>query len=453
MSGHTQPCLRSLWEVAPRDPISGAIAAIADIIGTVGVGEAAATAIGTGLVDAGIGAAGGAAIGGLTHGNIGQDALFGGLTGGAIGGLGPALGAATGIGTTAGDALAGAGAGALGGLATGINPLTGALTGGLGGLVSGGIGDLTSGPSGASAGAAGGASGTGGATAPVAISGASPLPTGGGASAAGIAAPSSAAASPAAFGSELSGSTFPISYTSNDAIGAPVMLPSSSGAGGVADGGSYLGSGSSGPAAGGPITVPSVPDAGLSLGGGPTSGAAPDTGGNWLTKSLSQVGSDLGTGADKLLSNPASLLTLGGLGLDLAKGTTPVKGQNQVSQIAASTLGQGQQLGSYLTSGTLPPGLQQSISNATNAAKASIRSKYAALGGDSSAMQQDLANVDMQASAQGGQLAIQLLNTGLNETQLSAQLYEHLMQNSLQQNGQLSQGVGSLANALARTGA
>ena len=240
---------------------------------------------------------------------------------------------------------------------------------------------------------------------------------------------------------------------SNDAIGAPVMLPSSSGAGGAADGGSYLGSGSSGPAAGGPITVPGVPDAGLSLGGGPTSGAAPDTGGNWLTNSLSKVGSDLGTGADKLLSNPASLLTLGGLGLDLVKGNTPVKGQNQVSQIAASTLGQGQQLGSYLTTGTLPPGLQQSINNASNSAKAAIRSKYAALGGDSSAMQQDLANVDMQASAEGGKLAIQLLNAGLNETQLSAQLYESLMQNSLQQNGQLSQGVGSLANALARTGA
>ena len=451
MSGHTQPCLRSLWEVAPRDPISGAIAAIADIIGTVGVGEAAATAIGTGVVDAGLGAAGGAAIGGLTHGNIGQDALLGGLTGGAIGGFGSALGAATGLGTTAGDALAGAGAGALGGWATGGNPLTGALTGGAGGLLAGGIGDLSTGASSTS----GGVSGAGSAAAPVALTGSSPLPTGGGASAAGIAAPSSAAASPAAFGSELSGSTFPISYTSNDAIGAPVMLPSSSGAGGAADGGSYLGGGSSGPAAGGPITIPGVPDAGFSMGAGPISGApnAPDAGGNWLTNSLSKVGSDLGTGADKLLSNPASLLTLGGLGLDLVKGNTPVKGQNQVSQIAASTLGQGQQLGSYLTTGTLPPGLQQSINNASNSAKAAIRSKYAALGGDSSAMQQDLANVDMQASAEGGKLAIQLLNAGLNETQLSAQLYESLMQNSLQQNGQLSQGVGSLANALARTGA
>ena len=431
MIGHTQPCLRSLWEVAPRDPISATIAAIAAGIGDLGVGAGVADAIGTGVVGAGLGAGSGAALGAITGGNVGQDALFGGLTGGLTGGFGPALGDALGIGSVGGDALAGTAAGALGGLATGTNPLTGALTGGAGGLVAGGIGDLSSGSSAAVGGSAGGSAGAG--PAPVAISGASPLPTGGGASAAGIAAPASAAAAPATFGSEISGDTFPVSYMSNDAAQAPVMLPSSTSVGGVPALDNFTGEfGYTSPDAGTPGNK--------------------DGGGNWLTNSLSKVGGDLATGADKLLSNPASLLTLGGLGLDLAKGNTPVKGQNQVSQIAASTLGQGQQLGSYLTTGTLPPGLQQSIDNAANSAKAAIRSKYAALGGNSSAMEQDLANVDMQASAQGGQMAIQLLNSGINETQLSAQLYQSLMQNSLQQNGQLSQGVGSLANALARTG-
>lgn len=142
-----------------------------------------------------------------------------------------------------------------------------------------------------------------------------------------------------------------------------------------------------------------------------------------------------------------------GIGGDALKqsglvGNNVPKGQNQVENIAAQENQQGQQLQGYLQSGTLPPGLQQTLNQATEAAKASIRSKYAASGSSgSSAEQQELAAVDSNAQGQESQLALQLLNTGINETGMASQLYQQLMKNSITQDNQLGTSIANFASA------
>lgn len=160
-----------------------------------------------------------------------------------------------------------------------------------------------------------------------------------------------------------------------------------------------------------------------------------------------------GQKAISALTSPSSLIAGGGLALDAAKqaglvGNNVPKGQNQVENIAAQENQQGQQLQGYLQSGTLPPGLQQTLNQATEAAKASIRSKYAASGSSgSSAEQQELAAVDSNAQGQGSQLALQLLNTGINETGMASQLYQQLMNNSISQDNQLGSSIANFASA------
>jgi hypothetical protein len=156
-------------------------------------------------------------------------------------------------------------------------------------------------------------------------------------------------------------------------------------------------------------------------------------------------GSGLGGGFGSTLKSLAPVAALGGIGLDLLKGSTPVAGQAALSSEASQLSAQGQQLQSYLQSGTLPAGVQQSITQAANQAKAAIRSRYAQTGGDTSAMQQDLSNIDQTAATQGANIAMNLLQQGVNETQLSSQLYGQLMNVALQQNAQLGQAIGNFA--------
>ena len=122
---------------------------------------------------------------------------------------------------------------------------------------------------------------------------------------------------------------------------------------------------------------------------GTPGGAGPiDTGA--LTSPLSQSTGGIADLFKKSNLGPAA--ALGGIGLDLLRGNTPVPGQSALSAEAAQLASQGQKLQSYLDTGTLPAGVSQSINQATQGAKAAIRSRYAAMGGDTSAMAQDLAN-------------------------------------------------------------
>jgi hypothetical protein len=70
----------------------------------------------------------------------------------------------------------------------------------------------------------------------------------------------------------------------------------------------------------------------------------------------------------------------------------------------------------------------------------------------SSAEAQDLANAQQVAQTQGTSIAMNLLNTGIQESQLSSQLYTQIMNEALQQDQQLGSAIGSFASALAGGG-
>ena len=111
---------------------------------------------------------------------------------------------------------------------------------------------------------------------------------------------------------------------------------------------------------------------------------------------------------------------------------------------------QSKQMENYFNSGTLPPGVQSGLNRATAAAKASIRSQYASLGSSgSSAEQQDLANVDQVAIAQGSDIALNLLKQGVSEQGMADQLYQDLMNTALSQDQQLGSAIGTFASGLA----
>lgn len=473
---------------------------VASGVALLGVGEAAAGVIGAGIVGAGVGAAGGAALGAATGGDPGLGALTGALTGGTVGSLGGAVGTA--LGSTAagdaaavgGDALVGAGAGAVGAGITGQDPLTGAAGGALSGAATGALGGLSAdttapagAPSTAPALAAGGGSSVGGpgvgavgTAAPPSITptdgsigsgtGFAGSPELGGQSAGGTVgaalnasgpvtelAPTDAAALQQQIALSQTGDTTNIGYATRQAPGTPVGTPNvssetglgSPGANGIGVGTGFDNSPELGGAAGAGATYPGA-TGGNAYGGGVTPAAA--GGGNSIQNAINHP--DLGTIGTAIGNNAGWLVPAAGLALAYGRdqnsglpATNETSGalNTQAQQLQANST----QLQSYLQSGTLPPGVQNSIKSATTAAKAAIRSQYAARGmSGSSAEQQDLANVDQQATSQGAAIATQLLNTGVTEAGLSAQIYNQLLSASIQQDQQLSQAVSGFASSL-----
>jgi hypothetical protein len=208
----------------------------------------------------------------------------------------------------------------------------------------------------------------------------------------------------------------------------------------------------------------------------------------------SSSGSSGSSGLGGLLKSPGLLLGAGLIGLDkLMQPSLPSVGSSiGPIQGAAGSLGatgtalttagipslesqaqafstQGSQLAGYLQTGTLPPGVQASLDQAANEAKAATISRYASMGGGaetSSAAARDIANIDQQEQAQGAQIAANLLSQGVSEEQLasqiyntllssglgatgeSAQLYSGLLNTTLQQDAQLGQSIAAFASAL-----
>ena len=143
------------------------------------------------------------------------------------------------------------------------------------------------------------------------------------------------------------------------------------------------------------------------------------------------------------------MLAVAPLALDVLKSNSAYPGQNNIASTAASLSSQGQSLASYLQNGTLPPGAQAAINQATAAATASIRSQYASMGmGGSSAEAQSIASAQQAGVTQATQLATNLLQTGISEQQVSAQLYQEIMAQSMQQDQALSQSIGLFASAM-----
>lgn len=132
------------------------------------------------------------------------------------------------------------------------------------------------------------------------------------------------------------------------------------------------------------------------------------------------------------------------------RGNQPVAGEKQVNTAANTLASQGQQLSSYLTSGTLPPGVQTALHRSAEAAKATTRSQYAARGmTGSDAEARDLAAIDTSIVAQGTDVAMKLMQQGVSETNLSAELYNNIMHNALAEDASLGQALSSFAQSLA----
>ena len=177
----------------------------------------------------------------------------------------------------------------------------------------------------------------------------------------------------------------------------------------------------------------------------------------------------LETGAVKsLTNNPLGIAVAGGaLGYDVLRGNPNTAAENQLSSQASTLTAQGGQLSAigtqltqYLQNGTLPPGQQAAVTQAIQARKAQIIANAAANGqntnpAQNSALAQDLANADMQGLAMAGQLETQLaqtgttlINSGLNATGLSSEIYQALVKIDQTNNNQLMQAIASMAAAL-----
>lgn len=383
----------------------GITAAIGGLLSSV-VGPETAAAIAPVLVGAGEGAAFGAGTSALTGGNIGEGALFGGLAGG----------------------------------------------------VTSGLGEVFSGTD-----IFGGVTSTGGAASPTATLDQAAA-TGSGTGIAGSAAP------PAA--------TAPVGSVAGPAGTAPTDLATAAATGGtptdpLSVGGANLnlsGAATTGSASTGPL---SVGGAGLNLSDASAQGAAPSlsvpsvpTYGTTPAPSgfdattigkianslgLTTPGQDPGIIADALAKNPGILLSGGSMLYSLLSNAQP-KGLNQLESQAGQMAAQGSQLESYVTSGTLPPGAQTAINQAVASAKAQIRSQFASMGqSGSTAEQEALQQVDINAVVQQFKIADQLLQSGLQETNLSATAYADLTKINQASAESTGSAIASFAAALAGT--
>ncbi len=179
------------------------------------------------------------------------------------------------------------------------------------------------------------------------------------------------------------------------------------------------------------------------------------------------------TGAtNQVMKNP---LGIGMAGLGLAKSVlggkqdsaelAALRGQaGQLGGQAAALNAQGQQLAAYLQSGTLPPGLQASVTAAADAYKARIIQNHAKNGmptdpTQNSALAQELAQADLNAvmmTAQLGQKLLesgtQFLNLGMQTSGLSDKIYESLVRLDREQSANTGRAIANFASALSGGG-
>ena len=185
----------------------------------------------------------------------------------------------------------------------------------------------------------------------------------------------------------------------------------------------------------------------------PTTDALSGAGGTSnLVKGATDAGGDGLLGGVKSFMKDYGSLALGGAGLayNMLKGNEPVPYSAQLESQAAQLQAQGAQLQGYLTSGTLPPGMDAALQSAHNAAAAAIRSRYANMGmSGSSAEMNDLSNLAYTTVSQGANIASQLMQTGVNEQQFAAGLYQNLMRTSMAQDTAMSNSIAGFTNAMA----
>ncbi len=429
---------------------SGIVATIASAFTSVGVG---ATTAGI-LADATLGAGLGAGVSGITGGDIGLGALTGGITGGALG-FAPSVAGELGISNTAADILTGAAGGALGAGITGSNPLTGALYGGAAGGLTAALGPApTSGqvtsPSGAAPAAGGASVGAGAASSAVEGAGIADLTSPQLAGTAGLTAPGEIGAgagaagaltvsSPGLTASPLSG---PIAGGNafTGALTSPELSTSAGGNNGIVT-------------SGGPLSNSFVSPGALSTPADQTGLANPPA-----TSSVGQFAEhpSLKNAGNILTSNPGSVISALGLGYEaLTQPKLPSQSgiTNTLNTQAGQLASQGATLQNYINTGTLPPGAMEAVNSATQSAKAALRSRYAAMGLTGSTSEATaLAGVDQQAAGQIFQIADSLLQTGIKESGLSADIYKAILSETDAQSKIMSDAISNFASSIAGGG-
>lgn len=336
--------------------------------------------------------------------------------------------------------LVGAGKGALTSAITGGNIGQGAAIGGLGGFGGSVAGDLGVGQSlgiGADAGEAiGGA--IGGLAGNAITGGKNPLTGLVGGAAAGFGAPSGGTPGPNMPALASAGSSAATSSTLSSGLG------NITGGGGSPDLTALPGTFDS-TVGGGASPIPGLSTAPATAAAAPAAGSASSGGVSGILNTLGK------NAVNSVTKNPLESINsvLGIIQQNQAQGALN-KEVKQAENLITSNNAQASGLESALFTGQLPPGAQAAVKQATQAAKAAVRSKYASLGLTGSSMEaQDIANVDQQASSQIFSLASDLYKTGISQSGLSAQLYDAILQ---AQGGLANESRNALTNYAAAIG-
>ena len=154
------------------------------------------------------------------------------------------------------------------------------------------------------------------------------------------------------------------------------------------------------------------------------------------------------------IKNPlGAAIGAAGLGYSVLQGQQTQKYSPEMLAQAQSLNSQGQQLLSYLNSGTLPAGLQASLTQATSAAKAKVISNFASQGlntdpTQNTALAAQLNQVDQQALISTAQIGQQLMSTGLQETGISSELYKTLANIDQTQTANIGKAIANFASSI-----
>lgn len=196
----------------------------------------------------------------------------------------------------------------------------------------------------------------------------------------------------------------------------------------------------------GPIGAPGAAPAAAPTG---TSGGFLNT----LESSLSPSKLAAGIG-DSVAKNPLGLaLAAGGLGYNIMQGQKQSAAVNALNAEAQQQGATGAQLEGYLTSGTLPPGLQASVAEAVQNAKATAISNMASQGlstdpTKNTALASELAAIDQQVPILTAQIGQQLLQSGEAASGLASNLYTSLANIDQTQTAQIGKSIAAMAAAL-----
>lgn len=358
---------------------------------------------------------------GLFGADLGGAGLLGSTLGETLGSVGGAVGGgAAGALTNKKDPALGGALGAVGGSFGGPS-----LAGGVDSLISGGASALGLGGDAAAGTAASAGAGLGQAASGLTPGAAGGLAASGGAGALGASGGSAAAtAAPAGLGDAITGAGPSLGSSLDPTLGSS-FTPTGSTAGVSSPGASLTGA---------PAAAPPV-------GGSPA--AAPTGTSSFDTLLSDPTWKNLGhfAGANK------DLITSGiGLGATALQGDRSFPGESQIKGEAKALGAQGR---SFM-SGQLTPGMQAGLRGATESAKATMRSMFASRGmSGSSSEAEALANIDQTSAVKGAEIAQQLIDRGISESQLSGQLWQQILQQSMARDEELGKAIGGFASSLA----